>query len=61
MTTAYTPKTSTRFLSFAFAATITLAIMGSLDALATSDQSSAALLAQQGPLQVACMDPSRKG
>ena len=59
MQTAYAVKTS-KFMSFAFAAAVTLAIMGSLDALATTGQSSEALLAQHSTLQVACVDPARK-
>jgi hypothetical protein len=50
---------TSKALSFGFAAMVTLAIMGSLDALATSGQSSTALLAQHGPLQTACIDPAR--
>lgn len=46
-------------LSFCFAAMVTLSIMASLDALATTGQSSSALLAQKGTLQTACVDPSR--
>ena len=60
MTNAFTPKMPARLFSFAFAALITLAIMGSLDALATSGQSSEALLARHGALQVACLDPAGK-
>jgi hypothetical protein len=52
---------SAKLFSLGFAACMTLAILGSLDALATTGQSQEALLAQQGPLQVVCADPSRKG
>jgi len=50
---------TSKALSFGLAAMVTLAIIGSLDALATSGQSSTALLAQHGPLQTACIDPAR--
>jgi hypothetical protein len=46
-------------LSFCFAAMVTLSILASLDALATTGQSSSALLAQKGTLQTACIDPAR--
>lgn len=55
MTRTFTSKA----LSLGFAAMVTLSILGSLDALATSGQSSAALLAQHGPLQTACADPAK--
>jgi hypothetical protein len=61
MQAAYTVKTPSKILSFAFAAAVTLAILGSLDALATSGQSAEALLAQHGTQQMACADPARKG
>lgn len=50
---------TSKALSFGLAAMVTLAIMGSLDALATSGQSATALLAQHGTLQTACADPAR--
>jgi len=50
---------TTKALALGFAAMITLAIMGSLDAIATTGQSSTALLAQRGTLQMACVDPAR--
>jgi len=49
-----TTSLARKFASFGFAAIVTLTIMSSLDALATSGQSAEALLAQQGKLQVAC-------
>lgn len=54
-----TRSITAKALSFGFAMMVTLAIMGSLDALATTGQSATALLAQQGTLQTACVDPSR--
>jgi hypothetical protein len=42
--------------SLGFAAIVTLAIAGGLDAMATTGQSSTALLAQHGTLQTACTD-----
>ena len=50
---------TSKAVSLGFAATITLAILGGLDALATTGQSSTALLAQHGTLQTACVDPAR--
>ena len=50
---------TTRAVSLGFAAMVTLSILGSLDALATSGQSSTALLAQHGTMQYACVDPAR--
>lgn len=52
-------KITSKALSLGLAAMVTLAIMGSLDALATTGQSSTALLAQHGPVQTACVDPAR--
>jgi hypothetical protein len=45
---------TTRFVSFGFAAMVTFAILGGLNALATTGQSAEALLAQHGPQQFAC-------
>ncbi len=45
---------STKLTSFFFAALLTVTLLGSLDALATSGQSADALLSQQGHLQMAC-------
>jgi hypothetical protein len=50
---------TTKALSLGFAAVVTLGILGSLDALATTGQSAEALLAQRGPMQTACIDPAR--
>lgn len=50
----------TKLVSFGFAATVTLAILGGLDAIASTGQSSEALLAQHGTMQVACTAPGGK-
>ena len=50
---------TTKALSFSFALIVTMGIIGSLDALATTGQSADALLAQKGPMQTACVDPAR--
>ncbi len=44
----------TRLFSLALAGLITLGMLGSLDAIATSGQSPNAVLAQPGNLQLAC-------
>jgi hypothetical protein len=50
---------TTKAFSFGFAATVTLAIMLSLDALATSEQSSA-LMAGGSITQTACVTPAAR-
>lgn len=50
-----------RLASFGFASVITLAMLTGLDTLATTGQSSQALLAQHGTLQVSCVHEGRRG
>lgn len=47
----------TKLAGFALALVVTTGILGGLDALATTGQSSDALLAQQGALVVSCAAP----
>ncbi len=54
-----TPLT-TKFSALAMAALVTISVLGGLDALATTGQSSEALLAQPSQLQMACTDGARK-
>jgi hypothetical protein len=53
------PSITTKAFSFGFAAMVTLAIILSLDALATAEQSSA-LLAVGGVTQTACAAPAAR-
>lgn len=51
------PSITTKAVSFGFAALLTLTIMVSLDALATTEQSNA-LLARGSTTQTACVPPA---
>lgn len=53
-------STQTRLISLALAAVVTAGMLGSLNAIATSGQSSDAVLAQTGSLQLACGNGASK-
>jgi hypothetical protein len=54
------PSITTKAVSFGFAALVTLTIMVSLDALATTEQSNA-LQARGSATQTACVAPAARG